>query len=84
VTGDAVLASSATGLVLVQHTGPCTITLPTSPSVGQLLTIKDAAGHSAAWPIVISGPIEGAASLTIEFNWSWVSLAYAGTMWVQV
>lgn len=87
VTGSTVLASSATGLVLVQHTAPCTITLPTSPSLGQLLTIKDALGHSATWPITITAgasTIEGAASLTIEFNWSWVSLAYMGTGWGQV
>jgi len=87
VTGSATLASSSTGLVLVQHTAPCTITLPPAPQNGQLLTVKDAAGNSAEWPITVAGGavlIEGAASLEIAFNWSWVTLAYTGTIWVQV
>jgi len=84
VTASMTLENSTTGLVLVQHAAPLTVGLPPAPLTGQTLTIKDAAGNSAAWPVTISGPIEGAASLDIAFNWSWVSLAYAGTQWVQV
>jgi len=87
VTGSAALAAETTGLVLVQHTAPCTIDLPASPSTGQLLTIKDAAGNSATWPITVTGgvvTIDGAASVEIAFNWSWVSLAYTGAGWGQV
>ena len=87
VTGSATLAGDTTGLVLVQHTAPCTITLPASPQNGQLLTIKDAAGNSAEWPITVTGGavlIDGAASVEIAFNWSWVQLTYTGVGWGQV
>jgi len=87
VTGDATLASETTGLVLVQHTAPCTIDLPAAPTMGQVLTIKDAGGNSAEWPITVTGGavlIDGAASVEIAFNWSWVSLAFTGAQWGQV
>lgn len=87
VTGDATLPAETTGLVLVQHTAPCTINLPASPATGQVLTIKDAAGNSAEWPITVTGGavlIDGAASVEIAFNWSWVQLVYTGAGWGQI
>jgi len=85
--GGRTLADGTTGLVLVLHTAPCTIGLPPSPATGQVLTIKDAAGQSATWPITVTGGavlIDGAASVEIAFNWSWVSLAFTGVQWGQV
>lgn len=87
VLGTTTLADTVIGLVLVQQSAPCTVSLPANPVVGQVLVIKDALGQAATYPITISGGavlIEGASSLELTVAWSWVRLAWGGTRWLQV
>lgn len=87
VTTSTALPEGAEGLVLVNAGGPLTVVLPPSPVARQTLTIKDAAGNALANAITISGGdanIEGAATLALNYDYSWAQLAYSGTQWVQI
>ena len=42
----------------VNYAGPVTITLPTSPSSGRMLIIKDETGNSSINPITVSGTVD--------------------------
>jgi hypothetical protein len=83
VSSSVTLSDGFTGTVLVNQTGPVTITLPASPVIGQAITVKDAAGQAGTHPITIAGLIEGVAGMTISFAYAWVSLTWAGSHWVQ-
>lgn len=82
-TASEVLPAGFSGTVLVEQTGPVTITLPPSPAVGQQVTVKDAAGQAGTHAITVAGMIEGVSGMTISFAYGWVSLTYSGSMWVQ-
>jgi len=87
VTAGQVLPAGFDGTVLVEASAPLIVTLPAGPTVGQAVTIKDAAGNAGTYPITVSGGgalIEGAPTLPINFNYGWVALLFSGGQWVQV
>lgn len=84
VTTSTTLPLGFAGTVLVNQTGPVTITLPASPTTGQHVTVKDANGQAGTHAITIAGTIEGVSGMTIGFAYGWVSLTYSGTQWVQI
>jgi len=83
-TGSLVIPVGFNGTVMVKQTAPATITLPTSPVLGQQITIKDALGKAELYNITIAGIIEEQTNTTINFNYNWVTVMYAGTQWVQI
>jgi len=82
-TGSLVLPLGFNGTVMVEQTGPVTITLPPTPTAGQQITVKDSQGMAGTYPITVAGTIEGVVNMTINFAYGWVSLTYSGSMWVQ-
>lgn len=88
VTASTILPDGTWGIVLVSAAAPLTVTLPKDPVLGQTLTIKDAIGSAATYPITIDDGggfnIEGADTLVIQFNYGWVQLSYTGIQWAQV
>jgi hypothetical protein len=83
VTASQTLPAGFVGTVMVYQTAPLSITLPPGPTIGQAVTIKDAAGMAGTHPITVAGTIEGATNMTIDFNYGWVALQYSGSQWVQ-
>ena len=83
VTVSTTLPLGFNGTVLVNQTGPVTITLPPSQTIGHLVTFKDAAGAADTHTITVAGTIEGVSDMTISFAYGWVSLTYSGSQWVQ-
>ena len=64
--------------------GSITITLLASPSLGQVFTIKDEAGSSSTYPIIIDGNghnIDGAATISLNNNYGAITLTYTGSQW---
>jgi hypothetical protein len=60
------------------------ITLNTTPTLGQVVTIKDVTGTAAANNITITpaaGTIDGAATKVINTNYGSVTLFYSGAAW---
>jgi len=87
VTAGQVLPAGFDGTVLVEAAAPLIVTLPSAPTVGQAVTIKDAAGNAGTYPITVSGGgalIEGMPTLVINFNYGWAALLFSGGGWVQV
>jgi len=84
VAASTVLPAGFTGTVLVEQSAPLTITLPSSPVIGQAVTVKDSLGQAATYAISVVGVIEGVAGVTLDFPYGWVSLVWAGPGWVQV
>lgn len=84
VAASQTLPQGFSGTVMVEQTGPVTIALPPLPSTGQQVTVKDALGQAATYPITVAGTIEGATNMIINFAYGWVALSYAGTQWVQI
>ena len=88
VTVTTALAAGFSGFVWAEPaSGPITITMPATPTIGQEVTIKNTAGNAAARNITIAGgsrTIEGASTLVISTNYAWVALIYTGAEWVQV
>jgi len=61
-----------------------TINMPPSPSTGDTYNIKDAAGSSSTYNIIINGNganIDGASSITVNQNYTCITLIYTGTQW---
>jgi hypothetical protein len=88
-TGSKTLAAGFTGVVRVENTSgaACTITLPSAPTSGNQITIKDSLGNATLYNITINGAgknIEGAATLVLRYNYNWVSIYYNGVQWVQI
>ncbi len=84
--GSSYAASVGDYVILVNKvTGSATtISLPSSPAAGQLMTIKDAKGDAATNAITISptgGTIDGASSATISTNYGVLRLIYNGSQW---
>lgn len=82
------LTTGFNGFVSVGNTtsAPITVTMPSSPTTSQKITIKDIVGNASLYPITISGGaalIEGASTLVLTYNYSWVDLIYTGSKWVQ-
>lgn len=83
------LPAGYAGFVRVENTAaaPITITLPAAPTSGQEITLKDCAGNSSTYAVTINGNgvfIEGAMTLVLNYDFSWVDLYFTGTQWVQV
>jgi len=88
VTSSTTLTTGFTGFVRAENNTSATITilLPATPTAGQTVTIKDMLGNASTYPIVVAGngkTIEGAASLVINYNYSWLDLIYTGVQWGQ-
>lgn len=63
------------------------ITLNASPTLGQVVTIKDVTGTAAANFITITpaaGNIDGAGTKVINTNYGSVTLFYSGTTWLSI
>lgn len=64
------------------------VVLPASPVINQQHTIKDGKGDAAANNITISTPgletIDGAATLVINANYGWATVAWGGVEWHQI
>lgn len=78
------LPAGFNGTVMVEQTGPVTITLAPGPTPGQQITVKDAQGAAGTYPITIAGTIEGTTNMTISFAYGWAALQYSGSQWVQI
>jgi hypothetical protein len=61
----------------VNYAGPCTITLPTSPSSGRMLIIKDESGQAETNPITVAGTVDNdAGGFIIQINNGATQLIY--------
>lgn len=89
VTATTSLPAGFIGFVEVENTtaAAMTVFLPPGPVAGQEITVKDTMGNASTYPITIDGfgaLIEGAATVTLTINYSWVDLMYTrGGIWVQ-
>jgi hypothetical protein len=88
VNNSIALPAGYRGFVRVENgtNAPISITLPASPVAGQEITLKDCYGNAGTYPITIvppGGSIEGAGSLALQYDYSWVDLMFTGAMWVQ-
>jgi len=85
-----VLSAGFSGYLWVNNTtaAALTVTLPPSPGNGQSVVVKDVAGNAGTDAITVQGSggdlIEGAASLDLVHNYSWLNLVFTGVQWVQV
>lgn len=64
-----------------------TVTLPSSPFLGQRVTVVDANGSAASRNIVVqatSGTIEGVASQTLTVGYDSLDIVWSGFAWVQI
>jgi len=89
VTNDIDLAFGSVGTIFVNNTSghSITITLPPGPYINQNLVIKDMAGNSAIYPIIIDAvgyTIDGRDTLVIQYDYGWAELTFTGTQWVQI
>lgn len=89
VNNSITLPAGYRGFVRVENgtNAPISITLPSSPVASQDITIKDCYGNAGTYPITIvppGGSIEGAGSLALQYNYSWVDLMFTGAVWVQI
>jgi hypothetical protein len=86
VGGSTVLPVGSAGDVSINNiaAAPITITLPASPTLGQALMFKDAAGNAGTYPITIvsaAGSIDGNASYQLMSNYMSVELYWMGSQW---
>jgi hypothetical protein len=58
-----------------------TVTLPTSPTLGQTLRFKDALGNAGAHTITIAGPIDGFVNYSLYSNYMALELSWLGSQW---
>ena len=58
-----------------------TVNLPSSPSDGQEVKVKDASGDAGTNNITITGTIDGTTNLVISSDYGAASLEYNGTEW---
>lgn len=66
---------------------PFTVTLPASPTTGDIYTVKDANGSASVSNITIGGNgnnIDSAATFVMNVNFSAVTVVYNGTKWIIV
>jgi hypothetical protein len=72
-------------VIVNKETGSATtVTLPASPTVGEVVTVKDGKGDAATNNVTVAGNgknIDGAASYVLNNNYGAVSLVYNGTQW---
>jgi len=61
--------------------GPITITMPTSPILGQRLRFKDILGNAGTYAITLAGPVDGSTSYAMVTDYRAVELAWLGTQW---
>jgi hypothetical protein len=84
-TADYTALTSDNIVVVNRSTGSATtITLPASPTSGEIKIIKDGKGDAATNNITIQGNgknIDGTATQVINVNYGAFSLAYNGTQW---
>lgn len=82
----AVTAATSDYIVVVNKTvGAATaVNLPSSPTTGTMLRIKDGKGDAATNNITVmpaAGTIDGAATYVINVNYGAVDIVYNGTSW---
>jgi hypothetical protein len=84
VTTSPTLISMLNSVVVVTRNSPTVLNLPSDPSSGKMIKIKDGNGNAAVHNITIQGNgklIDGESSLVINVNYSGVSLVYNGSQW---
>lgn len=84
VTGTYLVQATDENLVITTNAAPFTITLPASPSTGDLYTVKDSVGNAGTNHITVSGNgnnIDGSASFIISTNYGSIILIFNGSTW---
>jgi hypothetical protein len=84
VVTSSTTADGTAQIIVVNGSAAVTVTLPASPAVGKLITIKDGAGIAGTSNVTIAGNsknIDGAASVAITANYESATLVYNGTQW---
>jgi hypothetical protein len=77
VTTSTYTINDADYYVGVNYAGPTTITLPTSPSSGRMLIIKDESGNAETNPITVVGTVDNdTGGFVIQINNGGVQLLY--------
>lgn len=83
-TSNYSVAASDEIIVIGSITGTITITLPSSPTAGDIYTIKDQGGNAGNYGIIISGNgnnIDGSSTYTMNSNYQSVNVIYANSSW---
>lgn len=84
-SGNVTLAGTDYILVVNKSSGQATtVTLPSSPTTGRMIVIKDGKGDSSSNPITInpaSGNVDGASSFVISIPYAVVTFVYNGSEW---
>jgi hypothetical protein len=87
-TGAVTMAAGQKVVVVNKASGAATaVTLPPSPVVWQVATVKDGKGDAATNNITISpasGNVDGQASVTIKNNYGSMQFIYNGTQWNSI
>jgi len=71
-------------IIIGAITGSITITLPASPTAGDIYTIKDQLGNAATYNIIVSGNgnnIDGVSSYTLNANYESINVLFANGTW---
>ena len=89
VTTPTYTAASADEVILVNVTsGPATINLPTPPTAGRSIYIKDYSGTSLRNPITIKGAtgklINGVSFAMLNGGYSHIQVVYDGKNWMTI
>jgi hypothetical protein len=86
VSGSGPLPAGSAGDVNINNVtgGPITITLPSSPTLGQVLRLKDVAGNAGTRSITLvpaAGTIDGNTSYQLVYDFGALELYWMGTQW---
>ena len=88
-SGSTATMLSTNSMIKIALTTPgvITVSLPSSPVVGQHYLVKDAAGNAQTYPITVtapSGTIDNAASATLNVNYEDLGFMFDGTNWSTI
>lgn len=84
ITANYLVVATDKVIAVGSISGPITVTLPSSASIGQIFIVKDEAGNASTFNIVINGNghnIDGSSTITLAQNYGSISLVYFGSSW---